>query len=515
MKLFKCSSIPLFVAVLSCAVLGALATAPAMAAKPSDKGNGWGSSKPDSFGGGKGKGRCSATAEAPTIEGWPTFTLIEGESYAFEPAASDANCDSLTFSISGRPSWAAFDPSTGRLAGQPPAGSAGAYPDIVISVNDGTFTTSLPKFSITVYENHPPVLTGTPPAKVVGGQRYSFTPGVFDGDGQTLRFSVTGRPAWASFDSATGALTGTPSDSDAGTYSGIAISVTDGLLSDSLGPFGITVESANRAPSISGQPLTQVTAGQAYGFVPSASDPDGDTLKFSVANLPPWASFDTVTGRLAGTPSESAAGEYVGIRISVTDGQATAVLPDFGVVVELANRAPVIAGTPSGSVTVGNAYRFLPAASDADGDTLTFRIANKPAWAAFNTATGELSGSPDGTAAGLYANIQVSVSDGQATATLPAFSISVEQLATGNATLSWQPPVQRTDGSALTDLAGYRIYYGNTSTNLGQSITLNNSGLTSYVVENLSQGTWYFSMTAFDASGAESNRSSVASKTIP
>jgi len=514
MKLFDRSSIPLFVAGLFCAVLGTLVAAPAMAAKPGDKGNGWGSDKPSWFSDWKGNSRCSSTAEAPTIEGWPTFSLIEGEDYSFQPTAADANCDSLTFSISGKPSWAVFDTSTGRLAGKPPAGSASAYPDIIISVNDGTFTTSLPKFSITVYENHPPVLTGTPPGKVAGGQNYNFTPGVFDGDGQVLRFSINGRPAWASFDAATGALSGTPSDADAGTYSGISISVTDGLLSDSLGPFGITVESANRAPSISGQPATQVTAGQAYGFAPSASDPDGDTLKFTVANLPPWASFDTVTGRLAGTPSESAAGEYVGIRVSVTDGQATASLPDFSVVVEAPNRAPVISGTPAGSVTIGNAYRFVPAASDADGDALSFRIANKPAWAAFNAATGELSGSPDSTAAGLYANIQVSVSDGQASATLPAFSISVEQLATGSATLSWQPPVERTDGSPLTDLAGYRIYYGNAPDDLRQAVKLDNPGVTSYVVENLSRGTWYFTMTAFDTSGLESDHSSIGSKTI-
>jgi hypothetical protein len=514
MKLFNRSSIQTYVAVLSCALLGALVAGPALAAKPSDKGNGWGSSKPSWFGNGKGNGQCSTTAEAPTIDGWPTFSLVEGEDYRFEPTAADANCDSLTFSIAGKPSWTTFDSATGRLAGQPPAGSAGTYAGIVISVSDGAFTTSLPKFSITVYENHPPVLTGTPPAKVVGGQKYSFTPGVFDGDGQTLRFSITGRPAWASFDSSTGALTGTPSDADAGTYSGIAISVTDGLLSDSLGPFGVTVESGNRAPVISGQPANQVTAGQAYGFVPSASDPDGDTLRFSVANLPPWASFDTGTGRLAGTPSESAAGEYVGIRVSVSDGQQTASLPDFSVVVEAPNRAPVISGNPAGSVTVGNAYRFVPAASDADGDALSFRIANKPAWAAFNAATGELSGSPDSSAAGLYANIQVSVSDGQASASLPAFSISVEQLATGSATLSWQPPVERTDGSPLTDLAGYRIYYGNTPDDLRQAVKLDNPGVTTYVVENLSRGTWYFAMTAVDAGGLESDHSSIGSKTI-
>jgi len=514
MKLFNRSSMMSHVAGLLCAVIVTLVAGPALAAKPSDKGNGWGSDKPSWFGDWKGSGRCSTTAEAPTIEGWPTFSLIEGEDYSFQPTAADANCDSLTFSIAGKPSWATFDASTGRLAGQPPAGSAGAYAGIVVSVSDGTFTTSLPRFSITVYENHPPVLSGTPPARVVGGQAYSFTPGVFDGDGQTLRFGITGRPAWASFDSSTGTLSGTPSDADAGTYSGIAITVTDGLLSDSLGPFGVTVESGNRAPTISGQPGAQVTVGQTYSFTPAATDPDGDTLRFSVANLPPWASFDTATGRIAGTPAESAVGEYIGIGVSVSDGRETASLPAFSIQVEAVNQAPVIAGTPGGTVTAGNAYQFRPSAMDPDGDTLTFRIVNRPSWATFSSATGELSGTPAGSAIGTYANIQISVSDGQATASLPAFGIAVEQSSTGTATLSWEPPTQRTDGTPLTDLAGYRIAYGNTPDRLGQEVTLNNPGVTSYVVENLSQGTWYFAMTAFDASGAESDYSSVGSKTI-
>ena len=492
------------------AVAMAFAAGPAWAGKDNNKGNAWGIDKGTQPGGGK----CSRNEQPPSIEGWPAFSLIEGESYVFAPAASDPNCDKLVFSISGKPAWAAFDATSGRLAGQPPAGAAGSYPDILISVSDGTFTSSLPKFSVTVYENHAPVLTGTPPARVASGQAYRFTPGVFDGDGQTLRFSISGKPAWASFDAASGTLSGVPSDADAGSFNGIAISVTDGLLSDTLGPFSITVEAGNRAPVISGQPPGRVTAGQSYEFLPAASDPDGDALRFSVANLPPWASFDTATGRLSGTPVESAIGEYIAITLSVSDGRESASLPAFGIVVEAENRAPVISGSPARSVAVGSAYRFTPSATDPDGDALSFQIFNRPSWASFNSATGELAGTPGSAAAGSYGSIQISVNDGRATSALPAFSIVVEQSSNGSATLSWEPPTQRTDGSPLTDLAGYRIAYGNAPDSLGQKVTLDNPGVTTYVVDNLSQGTWYFAMTAFDSSGAESDYSSIGSKTI-
>ena len=108
----------------------------------------------------------------------------------------------------------------------------------------------------------------------------------------------------------------------------------------------------------------------------------------------------------------------------------------------------------------------------------------------------------------------ISVSDGTASASLPAFAISVTQVATGSATISWTPPTQNTDGSALTNLAGYRLYYGTNSASLTQSIQIANAGASSYVVDNLSPATWYFAVKAYNSSGAESDLSALASKTI-
>ena len=95
--------------------------------------------------------------------------------------------------------------------------------------------------------------------------------------------------------------------------------------------------------------------------------------------------------------------------------------------------------------------------ADPDGDTLTYSIQNRPSWATFNTSTGRLSGTPTAAHAGSYANIIISVSDGAASASLPAFTITVAQPSTGSATLSWTAPTQNTDGSSLTNLAGFRI----------------------------------------------------------
>jgi len=494
---------------VSIVLLGTLFATSAMAAKNNDKGNAWGVIKGNLFG-----SKCDSTSAPPVIDGMPTFSLMEGASYLFTPTASDPNCDTLKFSIAGKPAWASFNSSDGTLSGQPPAGSAGSYPGVTISVSDGSYTVSLPTFTITVYEDTAPVLSGTPSGKAASGQLYSFVPIAFDPDGPSLRFSVSNKPAWASFNSTTGELAGTPTDSQVGTYDKISITVTDGLKDASLAPFSIVVESGNRPPSISGTPAGSVVVGQAYSFAPSATDPDGDSLKFNISNKPAWASFSTSTGQLSGTPASAAAGEYVDIVIAVSDGKTTSSLPAFGIVVSSANSAPSISGTPASTVTAGQPYSFVPRASDADGDPLTFSIANKPAWASFNSTTGELKGTPDSGSTGSYSGIKISVSDGTLSASLPSFSVAVEQASMGSATLSWQPPTQRTDGTPLVDLAGYRILYGNAPGSYSNRVTVDNPGLTSYVIDNLAQGTWYFVMTAFDASGAESDYSSVGSKTV-
>src|SRR5689334_2578290 len=87
------------------------------------------------------------------------------------------------------------------------------------------------------------------------------------------------------------------------------------------------------------------------------------------------------------------------------------------------NHAPTISGSPNGSVLQGSAYAFTPAASDADGDSLTFTISGKPSWASFNASSGRLSGTPSAADVGTYSNIQIGVSDGSTSANLAAFAI--------------------------------------------------------------------------------------------
>jgi len=176
------------------------------------------------------------------------------------------------------------------------------------------------------------------------------------------------------------------------------------------------------------------------------------------------------------------------------------------------NSAPQISGTTVSSVKANDMFSFKPAATDVNGDALSFQIQNKPVWATFNTVTGQLSGKPTAENIGTFANIVISVSDGVATATLPAFSISVTKNAVNTATLSWTAPSQNTDGTAISDLAGYTIVYGTSQNALDQSVRIDNATASTWSMDNFPSGTYYFAVKAFTASGIESSLSGVVSK---
>ena len=602
---------------------------------------------------------------APSISGTPPTSVVQGQLYEFTPDSNDPDSDPLVFSVSNLPSWANFNAATGGITGVPGSSDTGSYPNITIGVSDGALTDSLGAFAIAVGStpNEPPVISGSPPSQVMVGNPYDFTPTAADPEGNPLAFAITNRPPWASFDNASGRLSGAPAA--AGAYTDITISVTDGTSAVSLSPFSITVIAAANQPPTAVAGVNQTVNEGVLVILDGtgSSDPDGDSLTYqwsqtqgtsvglanpagptptftsptglsqdetlvfalvvndgefngndsvnvtvraanpSAGNIGPlatvnassetpgtdqfavkavdgvadgwpgdftrewasngegagawielnWASFytidriviydrpnssDHITGAtlsfsdgstvaVAATDNTGGPTEFVlasrvinSVRLAVNSvgpGTASIGLAEFevfGTLDQSGNQPPVISGTPPTNVTAGSNYDFTPTASDPNGDLLVFSVSNLPAWANFNPNTGHLSGVPSSTDVGTYPNISIRVSDGALTVALPVFTIDVAGIPTTSATLSWTPPTEHTDGSPLLDLSGYKIYIGPTEGNYSELVNLANPGLTTYVTDLLPPGTYYFVITAYDNAGTESVYSNVASKTI-
>ena len=508
----------------------------------------------------------------PSISGTPPAVVTANTLYEFTPTASDADNNPLTFSISGRPLWTTFDSSSGTLSGTPTSADVGVHGGIVISVSDGSATSSLLAFSINVVADSPACTDCVDFAAVTtssfANQDFDSNFTIFDGGASiqldnntwrqtdttytitpntvvefTFESSVQGEMHAIGFDQDNVLsedrifrVYGTQQDfgiSDFDTYTGsgqqtftipvgqyftgsgfhLIIANDDDAGIGANGTFSdirVYEDVPTPVPPVINNPGTQSNGINASVLLTvTATDANGDTLTFSATGLPNGLGI-AADGTISGMPTMLGTWSAT---VTVDDGNGGTDSATFTWTVN-ANSPPQISGTPSPSVNVGQGYSFTSTASDPDGDNLTFNIQNMPPWAQFDTATGALSGTPQAGDAGSYANISISVSDGNLSDTLPNFATTVNQVSLGSATLNWIPPTQNTDSTALTDLAGYNIYWGAPG-NYSNSMTLNNSGLATYVVENLAPGTYEFVVTAFNAAGMESQYSNSATKTIP
>lgn len=170
--------------------------------------------------------------------------------------------------------------------------------------------------------NTPPAGTTIPDAQASVGTAYTYDVGAYfsDADDDTLEFSATGLPAWASIDSVTGIISGTPAIGDVGSSS-ITVTATDPSDASASQDFTLEVVSGNAAPVAGTIEDVDVDVGVALVLDAGVafSDPNGDDLVFSAPDLPAWATIDPVTGEITGTPTAADVGATVVTVIATED----------------------------------------------------------------------------------------------------------------------------------------------------------------------------------------------------
>lgn len=180
-----------------------------------------------------------------------------------------------------------------------------------------------------------------------------------------------------------------------------------------------------------------------------------------------------------------------------------------------ANRAPTIGTVTDEYARVGETFVYLPIAGDPDGDKLQFSAENLPPWASIDPTDGRVTGTPGPDDLGVYESITITAADASRQAVTKPFSITVvSEAASGVASLRWEVPPSKVDGSPLDDLAGYRILYGQHSDDLDHSVLIDNANTTSYEFTTLTRGIWYFAVVAVNSGGLEGPPTITASKSI-
>lgn len=271
--------------------------------------------------------------------------------------------------------------------------------------------------------NDAPVISGKPSTQLDEDVLFSFTPTASDADQDNLSFSITGQPAWATFDATSGTLSGTPDNDDVGDYANIIISVTDGQQTATLSSFTLTVRNVNDAPIITGTPSLSVRQDETYSFTPQASDEDSTELTFSISGQPQWASFDSASGSLSGTPSREDIGVYSSVTIGVSDGALSASLESFDITVEAVNAAPT---TSDMQITLNEDTSSTVSASveDSDNDVVTIAVVTQPQNGSLTVQSGLFTYQPIPNFFGTD-SFTYSASDGELTSNTSTVSINV------------------------------------------------------------------------------------------
>ncbi|MFF7709138.1 Ig-like domain-containing protein [Pseudomonas sp. NPDC007930] len=336
----------------------------------------------------------AAVNDAPTATGTlGTQTAADGSNVHVNLAGyfTDVDGDTLTYSTSSSlPLGLTLNPNTGVIGGVLDGhasvggpGLDGQY-SITVTADDGHGGSVSQTFTF----------VATNPAPTTSGQTLSGTEDTplqgtltaTDPDGDALSFSVPTGPAHGTLtlDAATGVFTYTPAANFNGTDS-FTYQVTDADGGISTAQVVLNIAAVNDAP-VASSPLTQVNANDsaviALNLGSHFTDVDGDTLTYTVGNLPAGLSYDPATGLVSGQLGSSASqggpnndGHY-SISVSVSDGQGGVLNQSFELVIS--NPAPV---SPDSTITLtqGTSASGTLVGYDPDGDAITFSVATGPA----------------------------------------------------------------------------------------------------------------------------------------
>ncbi|MDD2698365.1 MAG: Ig-like domain-containing protein, partial [Arcobacteraceae bacterium] len=274
-----------------------------------------------------------------------------------------------------------------------------------ITVNDGNSNgTNNTTTVISTSVNDAPTLTGTPNTTVNQDASYSFTPSASDVDfGQTLTFSITNKPSWADFNTTTGKLSGTPTNSDVGTTSAIVIRVTDSIATTNLASFNLQVVNLNDTPTLA--TISNITKSEdftTFNVTINPADIDSDNLKLTVGmnsstiiqiptNSTDWITSANYIGGL-NLPITAIANKsgVVELNVTVEDPSGAKTSKLFTITVNPQDDAPQAF---SMAATVGpnsqNTFdTFAPSYSDADGDNpIALKIHTNPTVGYFQKTT--------------------------------------------------------------------------------------------------------------------------------
>tara|TARA_E500000305_G_scaffold36763_3_gene28012 strand:+ start:86 stop:17857 length:17772 start_codon:yes stop_codon:yes gene_type:complete len=324
--------------------------------------------------------------DPPEITSIPTGPAVVGTSYSYQVTAFDPEGETLVYSVDSASEAVGItiDSSTGLLtwANPPAAGNQ----SIAVTVTDESANQFTQTFTLPVIaQNHGPEITSVPTGPAYIDEVWTYQISASDADDDTLTYSLLSPetlPGNVSFDDQTGILNWTPTTGE--TELSFTVQVSDGNGGLATQSFTMPAERRNEAPEITSIPSGPAIEGQLWTYVIDASDPDNDTLTYSLVSpetLPAGVSFDDQTGAISWTPVSAQNPDGLSFTVRVEDGFGGYAEQSFTVPVITAPTSggggalPTITSVPEGPIYAGELWTYDVTYNEPDGDpTITFDV---------------------------------------------------------------------------------------------------------------------------------------------
>ncbi len=241
----------------------------------------------------------TAQNDAPQFNSTPITSAAENTAYSYQASATDADGDSLTYSLTSSPAaqGMVIDANSGLVTWTPSYTQAGSH-SVVIEVADNKENVVQSYTVIVANTNRQPIIGSTPITDATEKVDYQYQVEASDPDDDSLTYLLVTAPQGMSIGSANGIVTWQPGSTDSGVHN-VEISVSDSEGLTAQQSYSLTVQEApNEAPSILSQPKTVTIEGKEYRYKLEVYDPDGDNLSIELTTAPSGIYIDPTTSSI-------------------------------------------------------------------------------------------------------------------------------------------------------------------------------------------------------------------------
>ncbi|MDI6787025.1 MAG: M6 family metalloprotease domain-containing protein [Planctomycetota bacterium] len=347
-----------------------------------------------------------STDRPPVLASPGDKQVNKGSNLLFVLSATDPDGDNITYSMTSTPTvtGATFNATSGQFSWTPGYTQADVY--VVTFTATGFLLSDSKTITITVNNvDWPPTLTSPGTKTVNEALTLNFTLSATDLDGDIITYSAIGLPQGASLDSTTGIFQWSPDYTQSGNYS-VTFVASSNSLSDSK-TILIIVYNVDRAPQLTSPGNKNVNEAQLLTFTLSATDPDGDSIVFTMTSTPTatGATMNSSTGVFSWTPDYTQSGIYV-VTFTARAGPTPPLSDSKQITITVNNitSGPPLLNSPGDKTVPENAtLSFSCVATTPDGiNDITYSMVGTTTGATLNATTGLFSWTPNYTQSGDY-----------------------------------------------------------------------------------------------------------------